>query len=144
VREGDAAEVGTVFDRHHARVLAHCRRWTDSKVDAEDLTPRVFLEALRRAESVRFVDASALPWLLVVPMGSIGSVSGLPRQPSCCSSTTAPARRFLADAWTTGWFTDPQDAVCPAVVGYDAQGRQVGRALLPAVLGSRNQPNCGR
>jgi RNA polymerase sigma factor (sigma-70 family) len=66
VRAGDAAEVGTIFDRHCARVLGHCRRWTDSNADAEDLTSMVFLEALRRADAVRFVAGSALPWLLVV------------------------------------------------------------------------------
>jgi RNA polymerase sigma-70 factor (ECF subfamily) len=66
VRAGEAAGVGSIFDRHHVRVLGHCRRWTDSSVDAEDLTSMVFLEALRRADAVRFVDGSALPWLLVV------------------------------------------------------------------------------
>jgi RNA polymerase sigma factor (sigma-70 family) len=66
VRAGEAAEVGTIFDRHNARVLRHCRRWTQSNADAEDLTSMVFLEALRRADAVRFVDGSALPWLLVV------------------------------------------------------------------------------
>jgi RNA polymerase sigma-70 factor (ECF subfamily) len=66
VRAGEAAGIGTIFDRHVARVLGHCRRWTQSYADAEDLTSMVFLEALRRADAVRFVEGSALPWLLVV------------------------------------------------------------------------------
>ncbi len=66
VRAGETADVGVIFDRHNSRVLGHCRRWTQSHADAEDLASMVFLEALRRADAVHFVDGSALPWLLVV------------------------------------------------------------------------------
>jgi hypothetical protein len=49
----------------------------------------------------------------------------------------------LGDAWTTGWFTDEQGALCPALVGYDAQGGQVGRVPLAPIMGPRNRWGCG-
>ncbi len=50
----------------------------------------------------------------------------------------------IRDAWTTGWFTDQQGAHCPALVGYDAHGREAGRVPLAPIMGPRNQWNCGR
>jgi RNA polymerase sigma factor (sigma-70 family) len=65
-RAGDGEMFGALFDRHGGAVFAHCRRLSASAHDAEDMTSVVFLEALRRADAIRFVDGSALPWLLVV------------------------------------------------------------------------------
>lgn len=63
---GDRAAFGAVFERHADRVLTHCSRRLGSRVDGEDATSQVFMVAWNKAESIRFVDGSALPWLLVV------------------------------------------------------------------------------
>ena len=63
---GSEQAFAEVFDRHVDRVFTHCVRRVESRTDAEDLTAVVFLESWRQARRVRFVDGSALPWLLVV------------------------------------------------------------------------------
>lgn len=63
---GDGSAFAAVFDRHADTVHTHCARRAGSWVDAQDLTSLVFLEAWRQRTRVRFVDGSALPWLLVV------------------------------------------------------------------------------
>lgn len=61
--EGDA--FGVVWDRHRDRVFRHLLSAGNTPADAEDLTAAAFLELWRRRTSVRFVDGSLLPWLLV-------------------------------------------------------------------------------
>jgi len=65
VLAGDSREFGVLFDRHRDRVFRHLLAPAGSVTDAEDLTATVFLELWRRRGSVRFVDDSLLPWLLV-------------------------------------------------------------------------------
>lgn len=65
VLAGDSREFGVLFDRHRDRVFRHLLRSVDDRTDAEDLTATVFLELWRHRRSVRFVDDSLLPWLLV-------------------------------------------------------------------------------
>jgi RNA polymerase sigma factor (sigma-70 family) len=60
---GDA--FGAIFDQHHDRVFHHALRMTANVPDAEDVTAAAFLELWRRRKSVRVVDGSVLPWLLV-------------------------------------------------------------------------------
>ncbi|MCA0331948.1 MAG: RNA polymerase sigma factor [Actinobacteria bacterium] len=62
---GDKAAFERLYDLHAARVHAHCARQLGTVQDADDLTAVVFLEAWRRRGSVRVVDGSVLPWLLV-------------------------------------------------------------------------------
>lgn len=64
-RAGDGEAFGIIFDRHRPRVLRHCVRLVATPSDAEDVLAVVFLEAWRKRDSVRFVDGSMLPWLLV-------------------------------------------------------------------------------
>lgn len=61
--DGDA--FGAVFDQHRDRVYRHALRMTANVPDAEDVTAEAFLELWRRRKSVRVVDGSVLPWLLV-------------------------------------------------------------------------------
>jgi RNA polymerase sigma-70 factor (ECF subfamily) len=61
----DAGAFATIFDRHHDRVYRHALRLTENTHDAEDITAGAFLELWRRRKSVRVVDGSTLPWLLV-------------------------------------------------------------------------------
>jgi RNA polymerase sigma-70 factor (ECF subfamily) len=65
VLEGDARRFGLIWDRHRDRVLRHLLKTGAFSADAEDLTAIVFLELWRRRASVRFVDGSLLPWLIV-------------------------------------------------------------------------------
>ncbi|MGA1836333.1 sigma-70 family RNA polymerase sigma factor [Herbiconiux sp. 11R-BC] len=62
---GDSEAFGLLFDRHKNRVFRHAYRQLLDRHDAEDVTGTAFLELWRRRESVRLVDGSALPWLLV-------------------------------------------------------------------------------
>jgi RNA polymerase sigma factor (sigma-70 family) len=64
-RSGDPAAFGALFETHHDRVLWHALRSVGSFHDAEDVAALVFLEAWRKRESVRVVNGSVLPWLLV-------------------------------------------------------------------------------
>lgn len=65
VVEGDTRAYGVIWDRHHTRVLRHLIRSGHKRTDADDLTAMAFLELWRRRSSVRFVDGSLLPWILV-------------------------------------------------------------------------------
>jgi RNA polymerase sigma factor (sigma-70 family) len=62
---GDGEAFGRIFDRHRSRVYRHSYRLVAVTADADDLVSTVFLEAWRRRQSLRFVDGSMLPWLLV-------------------------------------------------------------------------------
>lgn len=62
---GDERAFGLIWDRHRDRVFRHLVASGNAAADAEDLTAAVFLELWRRRTSVRFVDGSALPWLIV-------------------------------------------------------------------------------
>lgn len=63
---GDAAPYGLLWDRHRDRVFRHLLWLGFVAHDAEDLSAATFLELWRRRGAVRFVDGSALPWLLAV------------------------------------------------------------------------------
>lgn len=62
---GDGDAFVAIFDLHHDRVYRHALRMTANVHDAEDVTAAAFLELWRRRRSVRVVDGSVLPWLLV-------------------------------------------------------------------------------
>lgn len=62
---GEPRSYGAIWDRHRDRVFRHVVRLGGEPQDAEDLTAATFLELWRRRSSVRFVDGSLLPWLLV-------------------------------------------------------------------------------
>lgn len=65
VRSGDPVAFGALFETHRSRVLWHAMRSVGSFHDAEDIAALVFLEAWRKKDSVRTVNGSVLPWLLV-------------------------------------------------------------------------------
>ncbi|WP_309105807.1 sigma-70 family RNA polymerase sigma factor [Arthrobacter sp.] len=62
---GDGEAFGRVFDRHRGRVFRHAYRLCGERHDAEDVMSAAFLELWRRRDSVRLVEGSVLPWLLV-------------------------------------------------------------------------------
>ena len=65
VRDGDSAAFGLIWDRHRDRVFRHLLGAGAGVSDAEELAAVAFLELWRRRGSIRFVDGSVLPWLLV-------------------------------------------------------------------------------
>jgi RNA polymerase sigma factor (sigma-70 family) len=62
---GDGEAFGRIFDRHYSRVFRHSYRLVSIPADVDDLVSMVFLEAWRKRHSLRFVEGSLLPWLLV-------------------------------------------------------------------------------
>jgi RNA polymerase sigma factor (sigma-70 family) len=62
---GDSDAFGRLFDSHSGRVYRHALRLTGDVYDAEEVLASAFLELWRRRDSVRVVDDSLLPWLLV-------------------------------------------------------------------------------
>jgi RNA polymerase sigma-70 factor, ECF subfamily len=62
---GDSYGFAAVFDRHRDRVYRHALQLTGNVHDAEDVTAGAFFELWRRRKSVRVVDGTVLPWLLV-------------------------------------------------------------------------------
>jgi RNA polymerase sigma factor (sigma-70 family) len=67
---GDGEAFGRIFDRHRHRVFRHSFRLVAVTADADDIVSITFLEAWRRADAVRFVNGSMLPWLLVTATNS--------------------------------------------------------------------------
>lgn len=65
VLRNDSDAFVTIFDQHRDRVFRHALRMTANVHDAEDVTAGAFFELWRRQKSVRVVDGSVLPWLLV-------------------------------------------------------------------------------
>jgi len=65
VLSGDSRLFGTIWDRHRDRVFRHLTAGGITASSAEDLTAATFLELWRRRGTVRFVDGSLLPWLIV-------------------------------------------------------------------------------
>ena len=65
VLDGDSAAFGLIWDRHRDRVFRHLLGAGAGVSDAEELAAVAFLELWRRRGSIRFVDGSLLPWLLV-------------------------------------------------------------------------------
>ncbi|WP_254678001.1 RNA polymerase sigma factor [Agrococcus sp. SGAir0287] len=65
VVRGDGIAFATVFDRHGDRVWRHAWRIMQHRQDTEDVVSAAFAEAWRKRSSVRIVDDSLLPWLLI-------------------------------------------------------------------------------
>jgi RNA polymerase sigma-70 factor (ECF subfamily) len=62
VRDGELAQLGVLFERHHRRLYGFCRRLTGSPVTAEDLVQEIFMRLLRYRESYR-PGAEFAPWM---------------------------------------------------------------------------------
>lgn len=97
---GDGEAFGALFDEHRDRVFRHAYRLVMDRRDAEDVTATAFLELWRRRSSVRMVNESVLPWLLVTATKAARNVrrsgaryrkllAALPRTPSTSASEGA-------------------------------------------------------
>ncbi len=65
LRAGDESAMGEMFDRYEARLFRHACRLLTTREDAKDAVTIAFFELWRKRGSVRLVDGSPLPWLLV-------------------------------------------------------------------------------
>ncbi len=65
VGAGDRLALGQLYDRHVRSVYRFARAELRSDEDAEDATQETFITLAGRARSIRLVDGSALPWLIV-------------------------------------------------------------------------------
>jgi RNA polymerase sigma-70 factor (ECF subfamily) len=63
--KNDGNAFAVIFDLHRDRVYHHALRMTSNVHDAEDVVAASFFELWRHRKSVRVVDGSVLPWLLV-------------------------------------------------------------------------------
>jgi RNA polymerase sigma factor (sigma-70 family) len=61
----DGPAFALLFDRHRDRVFGRALGLVQNRHDAEDVTAAAFFELWRKRRSVRVVDGSVLPWLLV-------------------------------------------------------------------------------
>lgn len=62
---GDEGALAVLFDRYEARLFRHAVRLLSAREDAKDAVTVAFFELWRRRASVRLVEGSPLPWLLV-------------------------------------------------------------------------------
>lgn len=63
--EGDRDAFGVLYDRHVRAVYWQAFRVVRDADTAEDVTQETFVVAWRRLRTIRLVDGSVLPWLLV-------------------------------------------------------------------------------
>lgn len=62
---GDSRAFGDIYDLHYDRVFRQVAGITDQRADADEVTASAFFELWRRRDTVRVVNGSVLPWLLV-------------------------------------------------------------------------------
>jgi RNA polymerase sigma-70 factor (ECF subfamily) len=101
-RNGDARAYEQVYERHRDRVFGQAARLLRSRVEAEDVTALVFLEAWRRRTDVRVVDGSVLPWLLVTTNNVVRNVARAARRHRVAMdriASLAPVRAEAEDAF---------------------------------------------
>jgi RNA polymerase sigma-70 factor (ECF subfamily) len=77
---GDGSAFARVFDRYADRLARHAWRLVPTADDVEDVVAVTFMEAWRRRDSIRFVEGSILPWLLVTATNSARNVSRAARR----------------------------------------------------------------
>lgn len=53
VQQGDLAQLGVLFERHHARIYRYCLRITGSPATSEDMVQDVFTRVLKYARTFR-------------------------------------------------------------------------------------------
>jgi len=114
---GDGEAFGLIFDRHRDRVLRHSVRLVPSWHDAEEVVAVAFLEAWRKRQSVRFVDDSLLPWLLVTATNVARNVSRSARR------YAALLDKLPAPVASTPSFTE--GSAIEALLGLSLADRQV-------------------
>ena len=107
---GDGEAFGRIFDRHRHRLFRHSYRLVTVTADADDIVSIAFLEAWRRADAVRFVDGSMLPWLLVTATNSARNLARSGRRYRTMLNRL-PMDRHDGDRFTQAFDTEAHDAL---------------------------------
>ena len=107
---GDGESFGRIFDRHRHRVFRHSYRLVAATADADDIVSITFLEAWRRADAVRFVDGSMLPWLLVTATNSARNLARSSRRYRAMLARL-PIDQHVDDQTATLFDTEAHDAL---------------------------------
>jgi RNA polymerase sigma factor (sigma-70 family) len=103
----DPLAYGELFDRHSRRVYRRALGLLGNIHDAEDVTAAVFFELWRKHRTVRVVDGSVLPWLLVTAVNlARNQVRGVARY-----------RTAIAAIPRTAHESDPADIVADRIDG---------------------------
>jgi RNA polymerase sigma factor (sigma-70 family) len=97
-RNGDPRAYEQVYERHRDRVFGQAARLLRSRIEAEDVTALVFLEAWRRRADVRVVDGSVLPWLLVTTNNVVRNVARAARRHRAAMDRIASLAPVRAEA----------------------------------------------
>lgn len=106
--DGDGQAFARIFDRHRDRVFRHSVRLVGSHSDAEDAVVVVFLELWRKRRTVRIVDGSVLPWLLVTATNASRNISRSGRRYRALLEKLPPPDT------DSGWHDDADPAVLDA------------------------------
>lgn len=88
---GTGEAFGRIFDRHRDRVYRHGLRLVDGHAEVEDLVALTFLEAWRKRDSVRLIDGSLLPWLLVTATNTASNLRRASNRHRALLARLAPA-----------------------------------------------------
>lgn len=130
---GDGDAFGSIFDLHRDRVFRHCYHHLRTRHEAEDASAIAFLELWRKRQSVKVLDGSILPWLLVTATNTSRNISRagrryqqllqrLPRVESSVSPDEQPSESTvseeLADAIRVLSIRDAQFFCLVALEGY--------------------------
>ena len=123
---------GDIWDRHCDRILTYLLRLEGSRADAEDLTAVVFLELWRHRDSVRFVDGSLLPWLILTAHNVHRNAARSRRRYRAMLAKLPPP----APPLTTGdaELTDPRAEVARQIIA-SSRGADRDLAILTVVEG---------
>lgn len=65
VARGDHAAFAVLYDRHARTVARYALLWSAEAADMQDTLQETFVTAWKKADSIRIVGSSLLPWLLV-------------------------------------------------------------------------------
>lgn len=107
---GDGEAFGRIFDRHRHRLFRHSSRLVPTTADADDIVSIAFLEAWRRADAVRFIDGSMLPWLLLTATNSARNLTRSSRRYRAMLSRL-PVDSHTDDRYFDSLGTDAHDAL---------------------------------
>ena len=145
---GDGEAFGRIFDRRKEQVRRQARRVLDGRLDVEDAVAIVFLEAWRKRASVRVVDGSVLPWLLVTTMHVArnvrrgrsrydGLLTRLPAPTAVPDPSTALEDREVLTAMRTLPLADQQVLTLCVLEGWSQRDAAEALAVAPGTVKSR-------
>ena len=99
VRSGDQGAFEMLYERHHASLLASCRRMLGNREDGEDALQEAFVRAHRALRAGRPPDA-VRPWLFAIARNRCRTMLAARRESAWRSTSSSPAS--MASPTTSG------------------------------------------